>query len=228
MHEYYHISSVDRTTSMAHGKPLMIIDTGKYKDAIAARLRKEIDEPGCWMVYAGCDGKYAEQVTSEHKVNVRTAGGRTVQKWIPKTSHAENHLLDCEVYAMCAADRLGARQFRPEQAPTPPPRALPALSSTAPFLQPSTGASLARSKQQLAFRRFLMMMTDPAQYLAEVDQAIEDVLLGGQSVSIAGCSVTRADLKLLRQMWDELKAQIAQSTPSNLFSDVYLARFEGR
>jgi len=72
-------------------------------------------------------------------------------------------------------------------------------------------------------------MTDPTQLLPKVNQAIEDVLLGGQSVSIAGCSVTRADLKLLLQMWDEQhKAQVVQNTPSNLFSDVYLARFEGR
>jgi len=139
MHEYYHISSVDRTTSMAHGKPLVIIDTGKYKDAIAARLRKEIDEPGCWMVHAGCDPEYAEQVTSEHKVNVRTAGGRTVQKWTPKTAHAANHYLDAEVYAMCAADRLGARQFRPEQASaSAPPPAPSTPGSTASFLAPNT------------------------------------------------------------------------------------------
>ena len=65
------------------------------------------------MVYDGCDREYAEQVTSEHKVNVRS-GGRTLQKWVPKSSHADNHYLDCEVYAMCAADTLGARYFHLE------------------------------------------------------------------------------------------------------------------
>jgi len=82
---------------------------------------------GSWMVYQGCDREYAEQATAEHKVNVRS-GTRTVQKWVPKTSHADNHYLDCEVYAMCAADILGARYFhleevRPQKpkADTPPP-----------------------------------------------------------------------------------------------------------
>lgn len=28
-----------------------------------------------------------------------------------KTTHGDNHYLDCEVYAMCAADILGARTF---------------------------------------------------------------------------------------------------------------------
>ena len=32
-----------------------------------------------------------------------------VLRWIPKTSHADNHYLDCEVYAMAAADILGVR-----------------------------------------------------------------------------------------------------------------------
>lgn len=82
------------------------------------------------MVYQGCDLDYAEQVTSEHKVNVRS-GNRTTQEWRQKTSHADNHYLDCEVYAMCAADMLGARSFHleelemetkePEQKPEPKP-----------------------------------------------------------------------------------------------------------
>ena len=79
------------------------------------------------MVHRGCDREYAEQVTAEHKVNVKS-GGRTVQTWVLKSSHADNHFLDCEVYAMCAADMLGARTFhldevevqpRTEAPPTP-------------------------------------------------------------------------------------------------------------
>lgn len=66
------------------------------------------------MVYQGCDMDYAEQVTSEHKVNVRS-GNRTTQEWRQKTSHADNHYLDCEVYAMCAADMLGVRSLHLEE-----------------------------------------------------------------------------------------------------------------
>ena len=31
--------------------------------------------------------------------------------WAPKSSHADNHFLDCEVYAMAAADTLGVRML---------------------------------------------------------------------------------------------------------------------
>ena len=67
-----------------------------------------------------------------------------------------------------------------------------------------------------------------AQRLLEVDTAIHAVLLGGQSYKLGTRSVTRADLALLRQMRDDLEAQISADTPSHLFSDVVVAVFEGR
>ena len=60
------------------------------------------------MVYNGCDVEYATQVTNEHKVNQKS-GGMLRQVWQPKYSHADNHYLDCEVYALAAADILGVR-----------------------------------------------------------------------------------------------------------------------
>lgn len=126
---HYKLSKVNKIDSKAYGMALAIVDTGKYKDMIAGRMRKQ-NGTGSWMVYRGCDREYAEQVTAEHKVNERTAGGRVVQKWEPKASHIDNHLLDCEVYAMCAADMLGARTMhleevemptRTEAKPEPPP-----------------------------------------------------------------------------------------------------------
>lgn len=126
MDTHFRLSKVNRTDSRAYGMNLVIVDTGKYKDMIAGRMQKK-NGTGSWMVYQGCDREYAEQATAEHKVNVRS-GTRTVQKWVPKTSHADNHYLDCEVYAMCAADILGARYFHLEEVrpqkpktDTPPP-----------------------------------------------------------------------------------------------------------
>lgn len=113
---HFKLSTVNKTDSRAYGMKLVLIDTGKYKDMIAGRMRKE-NGSGSWMVYQGCDLDYAEQVTSEHKVNVRS-GNRTTQEWRQKTSHADNHYLDCEVYAMCAADMLGARSFHLEELET--------------------------------------------------------------------------------------------------------------
>ena len=110
MNSHYKFSTVNKSGSKAFGMNLVLIDTGKYKDMIAGRMRKQ-NGSGSWMVYAGCDREYAEQVTAEHKVNVRTNNGKMKQEWVQKTSHADNHYLDCEVYAMAAADVMGVRSL---------------------------------------------------------------------------------------------------------------------
>lgn len=108
MYTHYKRSTVNKPASMAYGTELIVVDTGKYKDMIAGRMRKKLDEQGRWTVYAGCDREYAEQVTAEHKINVKK-GGRINQKWEQKHSHGANHYLDCEVYAMAAADIRNVR-----------------------------------------------------------------------------------------------------------------------
>lgn len=109
MQSHYRLSTINKAGSRANGMTLVLVDGGKYKDMIAARMRKE-NGRGSWMVHQGCDLDYAEQVTAEHKITERT-GGREVQKWVLKTSHADNHYLDCEVYAAAAADVLGVRSL---------------------------------------------------------------------------------------------------------------------
>lgn len=104
------MSTVNKTDSRAFGMNLVLVDTGKYKDMIAGRMKKK-NGSGSWMVYAGCDREYAEQVTAEHKVNVKMGNGKVKQEWQLKTSHADNHYLDCEVYALAAADALGVRSL---------------------------------------------------------------------------------------------------------------------
>ena len=129
MYTHYRMSKVNKPTSRAYSMDLVVVDTGKYKDMIAGRMRKKPDEKGRWTVYAGCDREYAEQVTAEHKVNVKK-GGRTTQEWVQKHSHGDNHYLDCEVYALAAADILNVRFLHledeaaktdapPEPAPAP-------------------------------------------------------------------------------------------------------------
>lgn len=113
MNNHYQISKVNKLNSKAYGMQLVIVDGEKYKDMIAGRMRKE-NGIGSWMVYRGCDNEYAKQVTAEHKVNVRMGNGKSRQKWTLKTSHADNHYLDAEVYAMAAADMLGARTMHLE------------------------------------------------------------------------------------------------------------------
>lgn len=103
----YKISKINKVDSRANGMKLIIADTGSYKDMIASRMTRK-NGTGSWMVYKGCDMEYARMVTSEQKISVRK-NGQEVEKWVKKSSHIDNHYLDCEVYAAVAADILGVR-----------------------------------------------------------------------------------------------------------------------
>lgn len=102
---YYTRSIVNKIDSKANGIELIILDTGKYKDIIYSRMKRPTGY-GSWMVYKDCDYEYAKQVTSEHKIIVK---GKKEKIWVTKTTHTDNHYLDCEVYAFGAADLLGIR-----------------------------------------------------------------------------------------------------------------------
>lgn len=121
MMSHYKLSKVNKAESKAYGMNLVLVDTGKYKDMIVGRMKKK-NGSGSWMVYEGCDREYAEQVTAEHKINVKTNNGKVRQEWQQKTSHAANHYLDCEVYAMAAADILGVRTLHLNEIKEEPPK----------------------------------------------------------------------------------------------------------
>lgn len=128
MNDRYRISKINKEGSRVSGMPLVIVDGDQIKDSIAARMKRE-NGTGSWMVYKGCDSNYAQQVTAEQKVKTKK-NGVVRDTWVLKTSHADNHYLDCEVYAMTAAEIMGVRslhlqsvreeeQQRPEPIPTP-------------------------------------------------------------------------------------------------------------
>lgn len=108
LRSYYNLSKVNKDNNL-FGINILIIDTDKYKDDISRRMRRE-NGRGSWMVHADVDDDYCEQVTSEHKVVVRRGSSR-VEKWKPKKIRIDNHYLDTEVYAACAADFLGVRRL---------------------------------------------------------------------------------------------------------------------
>lgn len=114
---HYSISKVNRADSKAYGMQLVLVDGGKYKDMIAGRLHRPSGQ-GSWMVHKDCDLEYAEQVTAEHKI-IEKKNGRDIARWVPKTTHADNHYLDCEVYAMAAADIMGVRMLAVEDMAQP-------------------------------------------------------------------------------------------------------------
>lgn len=64
--------------------------------------------------------------------------------------------------------------------------------------------------------------------LAEINKAIYAVLAGGQSYSIGSRSLTRADLSLLKQMREELEAEITSNKSSTLLDNTVVAFFTGR
>lgn len=64
--------------------------------------------------------------------------------------------------------------------------------------------------------------------LQEVKKAIRSVLVGGQSYKIGSRSLNRADLTILRQMENDLTAQIAAQSNGSLFPDTFVAVFDGR
>ncbi len=63
--------------------------------------------------------------------------------------------------------------------------------------------------------------------LVEVNNAISNILIGGQSYKIGSRSLTRADLNTLLSMQKDLQAQLANQE-SYLMDNTYLAIFEGR
>ncbi len=114
MNTDYRFSIINKAGSKACGMELVLIDTGKYKDRIAARMKRK-NGTGSWMVFQEIDEDYARQVTAEHRINVKQTNGPPKQMWVKKSARRDNHYLDAEVYAMTAADIRGARGWHMEK-----------------------------------------------------------------------------------------------------------------
>lgn len=64
--------------------------------------------------------------------------------------------------------------------------------------------------------------------LDNVNSAINAIASGGQSYKIGSKSLTRADLKQLYDIKNDLTAQLAAQNNNGLFDDCYVAEFNGR
>lgn len=68
----------------------------------------------------------------------------------------------------------------------------------------------------------------PRELLSQVDAAIQNILVGGQSYRLGNRSLTRADLGILRKMRNELLSQVNGEDDSCLIPNTCAAFFEGR
>ena len=64
--------------------------------------------------------------------------------------------------------------------------------------------------------------------LDQINAAIMAIAVGGQSYKIGSRSLTRADLKQLYAIKNDLTAQLASERSGGLFDDCYVGIFDGR
>lgn len=67
-----------------------------------------------------------------------------------------------------------------------------------------------------------------SELLEHVNNAIVAITVGGQSYKIGSRSLTRADLKQLYTIKNDLTAQMAAESSGGLLDDCYVAYFDGR
>lgn len=72
------------------------------------------------------------------------------------------------------------------------------------------------------------MPTTTKDMLDSVNAAIMAIAVGGQSYKIGSRSLTRADLKQLYNIKNDLTAQLQSETSGNLLDDCYVGIFSGR
>ncbi len=85
------------------------MDTNQLKNFIASRMGIAPGERGSWNVYRDIEREYADQICSEQKVEKKDKKGHVSVVWEKISSHAQNHLLDCETNNALAAEILGVR-----------------------------------------------------------------------------------------------------------------------
>ena len=72
------------------------------------------------------------------------------------------------------------------------------------------------------------MAVSKKEMLEQVEAAIVAVATGGQSYKIGSRSLTRADLKQLYTIKNDLTAQLSQEQSGGLFEECYVGIFDGR
>lgn len=128
-------SRIDRhpRTGQPMGLQLWIVNVPLFKDEVAAAIHiGGQDAPGGFHVYEGVDDAYLQEMTSEHKILVRS-GSTERERWVPKHGRAQNHFWDTEVYNRAMARLLRIDTLR---AGVPPARSAPRPGPPSPSSYP--------------------------------------------------------------------------------------------
>lgn len=104
---HYNVSVLDKQAGF--GLRLYEMDTNQLKNFIASRMAIPPGANGSWNVYQGIEREYADQICAEQKVEKKDKKGRVAVVWEKISSHAQNHLLDCETNNALAAEIMGVR-----------------------------------------------------------------------------------------------------------------------
>lgn len=91
-----------------------------FKDELAGSIRGA-EGFGRFHVYEDIDQVYLEEMRSEHKVLVSTEK-RTVERWVLRAGHLQNHFWDTETYNRALAFKIGVPQMRGAAAAPSRPR----------------------------------------------------------------------------------------------------------
>jgi len=86
---------------------LQMFDVGHYKDELARLQQTSESDPDHWQLNDKVDDEYISQMSSQHKVMVRSKSGQRMI-WETISSGARDHLWDCEVLQCVSADIVHA------------------------------------------------------------------------------------------------------------------------
>ena len=116
----YQVSVIDKFDGFGLRQYLM--DTNQLKNFIVSRMSIDPGAAGSWNVYRNVDREYCDQICSEQRVEKKDKKGRVTTGWEPISSHAANHLLDCETNNALAAELLGVRYLMEPEEETEKPQ----------------------------------------------------------------------------------------------------------
>ena len=114
----YSVTVLDKQQA-GFGLRLYIMDPNQMKNFIASRMTIDAGARGSWNVCRDVEREYADQICAEQRVEKKDKKGHVSTVWEKISSHAANHLLDCETNNTLAAEILGVRYLMD---PEPPDR----------------------------------------------------------------------------------------------------------